>query len=77
MITKCYNKNACGSKITMREGDRKQEIYIVWSNVQMKGVKPTWRCTYGIYGSGVPQVNDLWPAWPGTHPSLLKHCNSL
>ena len=61
MITKCYNKNACGSKITMREGDRKQEIYIWWSNVQTKGVKPTWQCTYEIYGSGVPQVNGLWP----------------
>ena len=57
MITKCYNKNACGSKITVQEGDRKQEINIWWSNIQTKGVKPTWE---GIYGSGLPQVNDLW-----------------
>ena len=46
------------AKITVQEGDRKQENYIWWSNIQMKGVKLAWR---GIYGSGAPQVNDLWP----------------
>ena len=30
VIIKCNNKNACGSKITVRAGDRKQEIYNWW-----------------------------------------------
>ena len=30
VIMKCNNKNACGSKITVRAGDRKQEIYNWW-----------------------------------------------
>ena len=30
VITKCYNKNACGSKITVRADDRKQEVYNWW-----------------------------------------------
>ena len=33
MIIKCNNKNACGSKITVRAGDRKQEIYNWWPNL--------------------------------------------
>ena len=33
MIIKCNNKNACGSKITVRAGDRKQEIYNWWPKV--------------------------------------------
>ena len=36
VIIKC-NKNACGSKITVRAGDRKQEIYNWWPNL--------WFCT--------------------------------
>ena len=32
VITKCYNKNACGSKITVQVGDRKQEVYNWWPN---------------------------------------------
>ena len=76
MITKCYNKNACGSKITVQEGDRKQEVYIWRPNVQTKGVKPTWRCMHRIYGSGLPQVTIVVP-WPGIHPSLLKHSQQL
>ena len=38
VITKCYNKNACGSKITVRAGDRKQEVYNWWPNIQAKYV---------------------------------------
>ena len=33
VITKCYNKIACGTKITVRAGDRKQEIYNWWPNI--------------------------------------------
>ena len=30
VIPKCYNKNACRCKITVRAGDRKQEVYNWW-----------------------------------------------
>ena len=30
MITKWYDKNSCGTKITVRAGDRKQEVYNWW-----------------------------------------------
>ena len=44
VINKCNNKNACGSKITVRAGDRKQEIYNWWpySIIEM------WLLNYSI-----------------------------
>ena len=38
VIPKCYNKNACGSKITVRAGDWKQEVYNWWPNAYINFV---------------------------------------
>ena len=38
MTIKCNNKVTCGSKITMRVGDRKQRIYNRWLNLETRGV---------------------------------------
>ena len=35
VITKCYNKNACGTKITVWAGDIKQEVYNWWPNYKL------------------------------------------